>query len=371
MSLNYSNNVISRLDLTNFRNYNEFSLDLAGQSLAIIGKNGSGKTNLLEALSLFSPGRGLRRANYINMVSSNNDSSYFSLYAALKGGEGDISVGTDFSINKLVRRLKINSDFYPLEYLSNYLRLSWLTPTMDSLFINGASEGRRFLDRLILSLDPMHAKRLSDYERLMKSRNKLLINFRQQELWLDTIELQLSEIGVAIAAARLDLVQQLMNWFDKLEVDYFSIVDVKVKGYIEDQLLSLTAQEVEDNFKAKLKELRHNDSFAGRTTVGIHRSEFMVEHRKKKIPANLCSTGEQKMLLVGIILCHARLTKDLTGFCPILLLDEVSSHLDIYHREQLFESLVYLGGQFFLTGTDKNLFASLEHKINFLSTDAR
>ncbi|WP_370931693.1 DNA replication/repair protein RecF [Bartonella sp. DGB1] len=358
---------INRLDLTNFRNYSNFSLDLAGRSLILTGCNGSGKTNFLEAISLFLPGRGLRRSAYQEMIQANKQT--FSLHGVFDYNLSPLNIGTEFSCTYVSRKVKIDGEFCPLDDLTNYIRLNWLIPAMDGIFSGRDSEGRQFLDRLIFSLDSSHAKRLSDYDKLLRSRNKLLENWRSNDIWLDAIELQLSEIAVAIAAARLDLVDQLNILFSECNIHSFPRAFLEVNGFVEDNLLLTNAQEVEDNFRLLLKNQRAIDAASGRTNIGIHRSKLTVSHYDKKITAKFCSTGEQKMLLIGIILCHSQLTKNLVGYCPILLLDEIVSHLDYKHRETLFAFLLSLGGQFFVTGTDKNIFSSLGNEVEFFSTD--
>lgn len=365
---------LSKLTLTNFRNYAALSLDLAPGPVVLSGDNGAGKTNLLEAISLLTPGRGLRRAPYGDVAREGGDGG-FALHAHVEGPEGQTEIGTGISGGDAAgeggRRVRINgAPARSAEDMLEWLRVVWLTPAMDGLFPGPAGDRRRFLDRLVLAIDPSHGQRALDYEKAMRGRNRLLTEGSRDGAWFDAIETQMAETGVAIAAARTELVRLLAAMIDKLPGSGpFPQADISLAGELENELGVAPAVDVEERFRAALARGRERDRAAGRTLDGPHRSDLVVRHRPKSMPAELCSTGEQKALLVGIVLSHARLTGEMSGLTPILLLDEIAAHLDSGRRTALFSILEDLNCQAFMTGTDAALFSSLAGRAQFLTVD--
>lgn len=363
---------ISKLTLTDFRNYATLTIDLAPGAVVFSGDNGAGKTNLLEAISLLTPGRGLRRAPYADVAREGGDGG-FALHARLDGPDGQIEIGTGISVGEGEggRRVRINgATARSAEDMLEWLRVVWLTPAMDALFTGPAADRRRFLDRLVLAIDPGHSQRALDYEKAMRGRNRLLTEGSRDDRWFEAIETQMAETGVAIAAARAELVRLLAAMIDRLpDTGPFPQADISLSGDLETEVSAAPAVDVEERFRRALAGGRDRDRAAGRTLEGPHRSDLLVRHRPKAMPAELCSTGEQKALLVGIVLSHARLTGEMSGMTPILLLDEIAAHLDGGRRAALFSILEDLNCQAFMTGTDAALFSSLKGRAQFLTVD--
>ncbi|BCG91139.1 DNA replication/repair protein RecF [Mesorhizobium sp. 131-2-1] len=364
---------ISKLTLTNFRNYAALSVDLSPGAVVLSGDNGAGKTNLLEAISLLTPGRGLRRAPYADLAREGGDGG-FALHARIEGPEGQVEIGTGIAggdSGESGRRVRINgAAARSAEDMLEWLRVVWLTPAMDGLFPGPAADRRRFLDRLVLAIDPGHGQRALDYEKAMRGRNRLLTEGSRDGGWFDAIETQMAETGVAIAAARAELVRLLAAMIERLPSSGpFPQADISLDGDLENALGAAPAVDVEERFRRALANGRDRDRAAGRTLDGPHRSDLMVRHRPKAMPAELCSTGEQKALLVGIVVSHARLTGEMSGMTPVLLLDEIAAHLDSGRRAALFSILEELNCQAFMTGTDAALFSSLEGRAQFLTVD--
>jgi DNA replication and repair protein RecF len=362
---------IARLALTDFRNYAALALDLSPGAVVLTGDNGAGKTNLLEAVSLLTPGRGLRRAAYGEIAREGGDGG-FAVHAGLAGGTGEAAIGTGISGGEAESGRKVRINAAPArsaDALLEWLRVVWLTPAMDSLFRGAAGERRRFLDRLVLAVDPQHGQRALDYEKAMRGRNRLLAENSRDDAWFEAIETQMAETGVAIAAARTELVRLLAGMIERLPEGPFPQAEIGIAGALEADKGRLPAVEIEEKFRRALAEGRARDRAAGRTLDGPHRSDLVVRHRPKDMPADLCSTGEQKALLVGIALSHARLIGEMAGMAPILLLDEIAAHLDAGRRAALFSIVEDLGGQTFMTGTDAALFSSLSGRAQFLTVD--
>ncbi|MCA0054738.1 DNA replication/repair protein RecF [Mesorhizobium sp. B261B1A] len=365
---------ISKLTLTNFRNYAALSVELEPGAVVFSGDNGAGKTNLLEAISLLTPGRGLRRAPYADVAREGGDGG-FALHARLDGPDGQVEIGTGISggdsLGEGGRRVRINgATARSAEDMLEWLRVVWLTPSMDALFTGPAADRRRFLDRLVLAIDPGHGQRALDYEKAMRGRNRLLTEGSRDLSWFEAIETQMAETGVAIAAARAEMVRLLAAMIDRLpDSGPFPQADIGLSGDLEAEIATTPAVDVEERFRRTLAGGRDRDRAAGRTLEGPHRSDLVVRHRPKAMPAALCSTGEQKALLVGIVLSHARLTGEMSGLTPILLLDEIAAHLDGGRRAALFSILEELNCQAFMTGTDAALFSSLAGRAQFLTVD--
>lgn len=336
------------------------------------GDNGAGKTNLLEAISLLAPGRGLRRAVYADM-SKEGQMGGFAIHAVLGGNDSECEIGTgtsgmDFA-SESGRRIRINAASKPAESLLEWLRVIWVTPSMDALFTGSAGDRRRFLDRLVLATEPGHGQQALAYEKAMRSRNRLLTDGSSDERWYEAIEIQMAESGTAIAAARVETVKLLSKMVAAFPDGPFPQAELALSGVLEARINQAAAVEVEEEFRRALATGRDRDRAAGRTLEGPHRSDLIVRHRPKDMPAELCSTGEQKALLVGLILSHARLCGEVFGKVPILLLDEIAAHLDSGRRAALFSILEELACQAFMTGTDKSLFDSIDERAQFFTVD--
>ncbi len=360
---------LSRLKLADFRNYTAASLVLDGRHVVLTGDNGAGKTNLMEAVSFLSPGRGLRRATYGDVTRVGAPAG-FSIFAELDGMEGEVEIGTgvDTTDETAARKLRINgTPAKTADELTDHLCVLWLTPSMDGLFTGGSSDRPRFLDRLVLSLDPAHGRRASDFERAMRSRNKLLDERRFDPSWLSGIEQQMASLGIAMAMARQEMLGLLMRLIEETrETSPFPSASLALSGFMDDQF-SRPSVDLEDDYAAMLAESRHRDAAAGRTLDGPHRADLHVRHREKQMEAERCSTGEQKALLVGLILAHARLVANLTDHAPVLVLDEIAAHLDEGRRAALFDLIDALGGQAVMTGTDRAMFSALGERAQFFT----
>jgi DNA replication and repair protein RecF len=364
---------ITKLTLADFRNYAALALDLEPGAVVFTGENGAGKTNLLEAISFLTPGRGLRRAPY-SEVAREGSAGGFAVHARLDGPDGVVEIGTGTSgadAGESGRRVRINgANARSAEEMLEWLRVVWLTPAMDALFTGSAGDRRRFLDRLVLAIDASHGQRALDYEKAMRGRNRLLAEDSRDRAWFEAIEGRMAETGTAIAAARVEMVRLLAAMIEKLpDSGPFPQADISLDGTLEARIGLEPAVDTEEAFRAALAEGRDRDRAAGRTLEGPHRSDLIVRHRPKAMPAELCSTGEQKALLVGIVLSHARLCGEMSGQVPIMLLDEIAAHLDTGRRAALFSILEELNCQVFMTGTEPALFSSLKGKAQFLTVD--
>lgn len=360
---------ISRLKLTDFRNYAAASLVLDSRHVVLTGENGAGKTNLMEAISFLSPGRGFRRAVLTDVTRVGAEGG-FTIFADLDGMEGEVAIGTGIEAGdgeSVSRKVRLNgTPAKSTEELSDHLSVLWLTPSMDGLFTGSSSDRRRFLDRLVLSLDPTHGRRASDFERAMRSRNRLLSEGRFDPAWLTAIETQMAELGIAMAAARHEMLGLLQSLSVNSAETPFPTPALVLEGFM-DGGMDRPAADLEEDYLETLRNGRGRDAAAGRTLEGPHRVDLLVRHQEKDIEASRCSTGEQKALLIGLILAHARLTADMTGFAPILLLDEIAAHLDEGRRATLFDLVDGLGGQAFMTGTDQSMFAALGDRAQFFT----
>lgn len=376
---------VTRLTLSDFRCYADARLETDRRPVVLTGPNGAGKTNLLEAVSFLAPGRGLRRATLAEVRRREaGDGSAWAVNARLETPVGPVAIGTgsdpqagEAGSRRLVR---IDGQAAPSQAaLGAHVTLAWLTPQMDRLFIEGASGRRRFLDRLVFGFQPDHAGALSAYEQAMRDRSRLLKDERDggrraDPAWLAALEEQMAGNAVAIAAARKEVVGRLMAAGDEgtLAESPFPRATLAVEGTVEGWLDEMPALAAEERLKARLAEMRRVDAAAGGATEGPHRSDLAVRHRAKDMPAAQCSTGEQKALLIGIVLANARLLAAERGAAPLLLLDEVAAHLDRRRRAALFDEILALGTQAWLTGTDRELFAELGGRARFFGIeDAR
>lgn len=360
---------ITDLTVTNFRSYGETGLtDLPAGPVILHGRNGAGKTNLLEAVSLFSPGRGLRNAKLEEMQKRNAPSPW-AVSARIDTIYGPVRIGTGRDPDKETRAIRINGE--PARTrgtLAEYLSCLWLTPQMDGLFLDSAGARRRFLDRLAFAFDPGHAGRISRYENALRQRSKLLQDGPADPLWLDGLEETLAQTGAAVAAARIDCIARLQAACDRTgATGPFPRARLRAAGTVEELLQSAPALEVEEMIRYQLRASRPRDAASGGAATGPHKSDLAVDYAGKDMPAAQCSTGEQKALLIGIVLAHARLIAAERGAPPILLLDEVAAHLDDSRRAALYDILLNLGGQVWLTGTDESLFEALRGKGAFFT----
>ncbi|WP_430397959.1 DNA replication/repair protein RecF [Ferrovibrio sp.] len=367
--------VVFGLTLQDFRNYATLKLPSQGMPVVLTGPNGAGKTNILEALSFLSPGRGLRRAK-LGEVTRQAGGSRWAMHAELASCVGPVSIGTGLAEaagddDSERRHVRINGEAAAsANALAEYLDIVWLTPQMDRLFVDGLSTRRRFMDRLVYGLDGGHARRVGAYEKAMRERNKLLKSGGADPSWLGALEGQMAEHGVAVAAARRDglaLVEAGMALSAASGDGAFPRGRLAAKGIVEDWLAEMPALAAEEKLRRLLQERRFIDRDAGAATEGPHRSDFAVWHCAKDQAAAHCSTGEQKALLIAITLANARLIRERKGFAPLLLLDEVSAHLDATRRSALYEEILALGGQAWLTGTDLDLFKGLRERAEFFA----
>lgn len=368
---------VTRLVLTNFRCYDRLRLAPDGRPVVLTGPNGAGKTNLLEALSLLAPGRGLRRARLeeIDRGGAAGPGNRWAVAATVETPQGPVEIGTaheaadcapgDSEAGRGRRAVRVDGAAARGQApLAAVATIAWLTPEMDRLFLEASSDRRRFLDRLVYGHQPGHATRVAAYEQAMRERNRLLRERVGDNAWLDALEQRMAEESVAIAAARNDVVARL-NGAMALAEGPFPRAGLALDGMVEGWLGDGPALAVEDRLRAALRAARPEDAAAGRTGAGPHRTDLAVRHLEKDRPAGECSTGEQKALLISIVLADARLVAMQSGSTPILLLDEVAAHLDGRRRTALFDELCALGAQAWLTGTDRSLFAGLEGRAQF------
>ena len=338
---------LSRLTLTEFRNHVHLTLTPQAPFIALYGANGAGKTNILEAVSLLVPGRGLRRAALSEMAYSGG-SGGFSISAELDGTV--IGTGID-AVQPERRTVRINSANATINNLAEWTSAIWLTPAMDRLFVDGAGARRRFLDRLVLALEPNHARNSSRYEKAVQQRNRILTSPDGADpLWLDAIEAQMAESGAAIIEARARMLQSLAVELDHAPTDPFPVPAI---------ILAMDGPVSADDLKTHWRTTRRKDAGAGRTLTGPHRADLVVHNRANGQAADRCSTGEQKALMLSLILAHAALVSVQRGAPPILLLDEVAAHLDPDRRAALFARLGETGAQVWMTGTEAALFDAI------------
>lgn len=359
---------IRKLALRNFRNYGNLKLDIGRRNLVLLGPNGAGKTNVLEAVSLLAPGRGLRGSRFETLA---------------KHGSGDWSIAADitgagFAITVATSYIKPGPDSQRPSYsrqvtvdglpergsgaLGRRIRILWVTPSMDRIFSGPPSERRRFLDRLTAALDPVHISRVSNFEKLMRERNILIMQDPWDDAWLGGLEHQMAEQAIAVAAGRISALDALKSFAaETSSPSSFPWVNLDLEGELESALTSSPAVQIEDEYRRILRDSRKMDRAASRTIRGPHRTDLEVYHGPKGTAARLCSTGEQKALLIGIILAQARVVASVHGGAvPILLFDEGLAHLDRHHRQALFRELRELGAQSWFSGTDRQLFDDMD-----------
>ena len=356
---------IRRLSLTHFRNYRAASLATRSDMVALVGPNGAGKTNCIEAISFLSPGRGLRRATLEDVADNEGDGSW-AVSAEVEGALGLATLGTGIDApigeaSATTRRCRIDRESVSsAAAFGDHLRMVWLTPSMDGLFLGPASERRRFFDRLVLAIDSEHSARVSALDRSLRSRNRLLEVRNYDDHWCDAIERETAELAVAVAAMRGQTAIKLAAMLrSRGETSAFPSAEIMLDGWMENALMNEPATAVEDRYREILRESRPRDAMAGRTLDGPHLSDLQVVYAPKNMPARDASTGEQKALLIGLVLAHASLVAEMTAITPLLLLDEVVAHLDPRRRIALFDELSRLGAQVFMTGADPAAFADI------------
>ena len=369
---------LSRLKLDHFRNYQQADLAIHSGQLVILGDNGAGKTNLLEAVSLLAPGRGMRRAKTEHLayrasgfdtscdISDNDDADRldWAVAATLENEDGNVQIGTGVppSAKQGNRIMRLEGMTVSQADLGSHLTVSWLTPQMDGIFLDSPAARRRFLDRLVIAFDPAHIGRMSRYEKALRQRAHLLTEQRGDDSWFSALESVLAETAVAVTAARQALIKALnqeasRGWFG------FPGAELLLGGDTENWLSDMPALAVEDQLMLAARTARLNGDLA---MPGPHASEFQALHLASQVPANRASTGQQKAMLIAVILAHARLQDRRLGRVPVMLFDDVAAHLDAKRRGALFDAVQSLGGQCWYSGTDEGQFKELLKTAQFV-----
>ena len=370
---------VTRLVLTQFRSYAAGALAASGRPVVLAGPNGAGKTNVLDAISLLGPGRGLRGARLGDHIrkdpveTANN--ALWAVAATIARGTESYELGTGLGLNAQGgerRRMHLNgAPLTNTSELAEIVQMIWLTPAMDRLFAEGASGRRKFLDRLVLGFDSAHARRASRYETAMRERLRLLKFGPRDPAWLDGLEIEMAETGVAMAIARAETVARLnVALAARGNAGAFPCAQLALEGEA-DVLVAEDAAAAESGFRTRFAKMRMRDAEARRTIFGPHASDLAVRHTEKRMNAADCSTGEQKALLISIVLADAwELAHAREGYAPLLLLDEVAAHLDLKRRNALFDEILALGAQAWMTGTDLSLFEGLGGRADIFSVNA-
>ena len=363
---------LTALTLSDFRNYASLAVHFEPKHIVLTGHNGAGKTNLLEAISLLAPGRGLRRSAYDDMARKNGVGG-FAIGAKINvlDDETQLGTGTGAAVGEIsgARIVRINgTQEKSADALNDHLRITWLTPAMDGVFTGPAADRRRMLDRMVLAIEPAHGRHAIDFEKAMRNRNRLIADEVNDAAWYAALEHEMGTHGAAITSARLRFVAALnglaTSGFDRAA---FPSAGLALVGEIDGLAASNSPDDLAQAYRAALARSRPADRQAGRTLIGPHRSELEVMHVAKNMPAAIASTGEQKALLTGMVLAHAALIAETSGLTALLLLDEIGAHFDAGRRAQLFEILDNLGGQAIMTGTENHLFAALEDRAQFFT----
>lgn len=368
---------VEELKLTDFRNYASARLALGPEPVVLVGDNGSGKTNLLEAVSLLGPGHGLRGRPYGELCRKDGAGG-FAVAAKLLTPQGEVDIGTGLAAGSREessgRTVRIAGKETSPGTLGDYVKLVWLIPAMDGLFTGPASERRRFLDRLVLAVDPKMRSPLGRYDRAMRQRNRLFQMREGSRALFEGLEEQMAEAGTAIAASRLDALHRLVSLIERMreargQDTPFPYALLALQGRLEEALEGRSATEVEDEFRRVLSDGRERDRVVCRALEGPHLSDLIVIHGPKNAPAEQCSSGEQKALLIGLILAKAELIKEIEGAAPLVLLDEVAAHLDEARRTALFGEISRLSAQAWMTGTDRDLFTPIAQDAQILAVN--
>lgn len=365
---------VTRLMLTNFRSYVRGEIEVSGRPVVLAGPNGAGKTNILDAISLLSPGRGLRSAKlgeHTRHRPSAQSDALWAVAATVTRADGSYEIGTGLTLGPNGgERRKVHLNGAPSSNaadLAGLMQMAWLTPAMDRLFIESASGRRKFLDRLVFGFEPDHARNATRYETAMRERARLLKYGPRDPAWLDGLEAEMSEAGVAITESRARTVELLSKALQARGLaGAFPSAHLALAG--EADTLILESGGVPNEFRERWARSRIRDAEAGRTTFGPHLSDVAVRHVQKRTDAAECSTGEQKALLIAIVLAHAwELSQLREGHAPILLLDEIAAHLDARRRAALFDEILALGSQAWMTGTDVEIFSPLKTQADLFA----
>ena len=356
---------LSKLVVDNFRNYQKAHLQLDSSSVVLTGPNGAGKTNLLEAISLLAPGRGMRRARREHWPNACSQSSHWAVAATVQSADGEVKIGSGVTLDAshAGRVMRLEGQTVSQTEIGGYIGVSWLAPHMDGIFVDSPSARRRFLDRLVIAFDPAHIGRMARYEKALRQRSILLTEGPGDVSWLQSLEAILAETAVAVTAARQILIRDLNQEAEKGWLG-FPGVRLSLVGDTEQWLADMPAIQVEDKLMAASKRAR----LAGdKAMPGPHASDLQAVHLASQTPSYLASTGQQKALLIAVVLAHARLQERRLGKSPLMLLDDVAAHLDADRRSALFEAVGLLGGQCWYSGSDEQQFHDLVGKAQFVS----
>ncbi len=349
--------MISKIFLNNFRNYNSRNFEFNSDITVIFGNNGVGKTNILESISLFRKGKGLRSIDLDEMVRNESQDSKFTVYSELENHDEIANCATSFDKINNKRVFQVNGN--KIGSLKNFPAIIWLTPKMDSIFTDPKSARRKFLDKIVTDIDQNHSSRINDYDKCLRERI-ILLQQNKDKKWLEIIERNIAELGVAIAIARNEAIEYLNSAILLNESDFIK-TKIGIIGEIEELAKSKKSLEVEEIFSKKLRDNRDTDLLSGRNLFGVHRSDFTATLLDKNLAANFCSTGEQKSILIAITIARVRINSFFNLPKAILLLDEIVSHLDNKKRAELFKELQKLDVQAFVTGTSRNIFPNLDN----------
>ncbi|HEY1707846.1 MAG TPA: DNA replication/repair protein RecF [Rhizomicrobium sp.] len=365
---------VTRLLLTNFRSYASGEIAVSGAPVVLAGPNGAGKTNMLDALSLLSPGRGLRGARLSEHTRKGPAAAdtLWAVAAQVSRNSESYEIGSGLTLmSNGSERRQVHLNGAPATGtadIAEVIQIVWLTPAMDRLFMEGASERRRFLDRLVFGFDASHARVVTRYETAMRERARLLKYGPRDPAWLDGLEAQMTETGLTLAASRAEVIARLNAALaERGEAGAFPCAQLAMAGEV-DALLAEYGADAAGEMRERFARARVRDAESGRTTFGPHASDLAVRHTAKRMDAHDCSTGEQKALLISIILADAwELSRRRDGHAPLLLLDEIAAHLDERRRAALFEEILALGAQAWMTGTDIEMFTPLRGRADLFS----
>lgn len=360
---------ITELRLNNFRSHRVFYERVSPAPVVLVGPNGSGKTNILEAISFLAPGKGIRGAKLSDVDAWGSEEPWV-VSATVVTPKGETTIGTARAEGTTSdkRIIKVDGELLrTASQLKTHISVLYVTPLEDRVFVDGTTSRREFLDNLVACFDPLHTKRMNEYNLARSERLKLLQSYSGYDRnWVSAIEARMAESGVAIAAARMETISRIASAIEFRKKAAFPAPAIKVDGSVETDLETMPALQAEQVFRARLEQLRQEDRDSGRTNDGPHRSDFLVVHVGKKMPAEYCSTGEQKALLLSLMLATARAKSRWQGAVPLLLLDEVVAHLDEYRRAELAEEIKTLGVQAWMTGTDAALFKDFMEFAQFI-----
>ena len=358
---------INSLKLANFRNYSQLEMNIDSAPVVLTGPNGAGKTNILEAISFLAPGKGFRGAR-LNEVDNKTLKQSWAVHATVNNGGNITEIGTgrlaDENTDKRIVKIDGELRRNHAELAGNF-SLIYLTPQMDNIFIDGTASRRELLDRITYLFTPDHAKHLLEYEKLMRQRRKLIKQPRFDEEWAHSLEKMMAELAVVVAESRIKTLDLLTRMGEHKTP--FPEAEISIKGSMESMLQTMPALQAEETYQNRLSEYREVDRLSGRTNYGVHRSDFIVKHTEKGLSAESCSTGEQKALLISIILAATRARREWFGLAPVVLLDEVVAHLDEKRRQFLLSEILHLKVQAWLTGVDLEFFKNFSEKMQFFS----